>query len=453
MDMDIIAIPLPYQGHINPMLRFCGCLSARGLKVTLVLTHGVAKSMLSSLSGATVELISDGTDSGDPPRTFGEYVTRMRAAISEGVAGVIEKKKKSGCSAAGGGVVVYDSFMPWLMEVGRAGGLRVAAFFTQMASVCSIHYQNMLERKRDCRSSEGVCLPCLPVMDSGDLPSYSYFGDIAEEVAVFAGNQASNMHEADWCLFNTFDALEHEIVKHMGAKWAVKTVGPLVPTPSKRLMDVKRDRIDLFKLDNEVYIKWLDSREPKSVVYVSFGSLIVLSEEQMEEIAMGLAQSNKSFIWVVRESEESKLPKDFKSKTWEKGIILQWCHQVEVLSHHAITCFMTHCGWNSTIEALTLGVPMVGIPQHDDQLTNAKFMEDVWQVGIRIKTSETKLVTRHQISGSIKQVTEGAKANELQKNAAKWKRLAEEATSEGGSSDVNIRDFISHVAFDETNTK
>ncbi|CAH9067316.1 unnamed protein product [Cuscuta europaea] len=96
------------------------------------------------------------------------------------------------------------------MEVGRAGGLRVAAFFSQMAYVCSIHYQNMLEREREFKSSEAVCLSCLPVMDSGNLPSYSYFGDIAEEVAVFAGNQASNMHKADWCLFNTFDALEHE---------------------------------------------------------------------------------------------------------------------------------------------------------------------------------------------------------------------------------------------------
>ncbi|RAL48266.1 hypothetical protein DM860_005690 [Cuscuta australis] len=459
MDMDVIAIPLPFQGHINPMLRFCNCLSARGVKVTLLLTHSVAKSMQSSLSdhaAAAFEFISDGTDVGDPPRSFGEYVACMRAAVSNEVAGVLEKKKKSG---GGGGAVVYDSFMPWLVEVGRAAGFRVAAFFTQTASVCSIHcYHRRMaamlrggRRRAEQEEEEERVLrfPCLPEMDPGDLPSYSYFGEIAEEVAVFAGNQASNMHRADCLLFNTFDALEPEVVKLMATRWKVMTIGPLVPNPSKRLMHGKQDRIDLFKLDNEVYTKWLDNRESKSVVYVSFGSLVVLSKEQMGEIAMGLVDSNKYFMWIVRESEETKLPKDFKSKTSEKGVIVRWCPQVEVLSHHAVACFMTHCGWNSTLEALTLGVPMVGIPQHDDQQTNAKFIEDVWKVGVRIKVSETKIITRHQIRSSIKEATEGVRAEELWRNAAKWKRLAEEATSEGGSSDVNISNFISHMALVE----
>ncbi|VFQ75571.1 unnamed protein product [Cuscuta campestris] len=220
--MDVIAIPLPYQGQINPMLRLCNCLSARGVKVTLLLTHSVAKSMQSSLSdqaAAAVEFISDGTDVGDPPRSFGEYVACMRAAVSEDVTAVLEKKKKSG--GGGEGVVVYDSFMPWLVEVGRAAGFRVAAFFTQTASVCSIHCYHrrmaMLQggrRRAEQEEEERVLrFPCLPEMDSGDLPSYSYFGEIAEEVAVFAGNQASNMHQADCLLFNTFDALEPEVIK------------------------------------------------------------------------------------------------------------------------------------------------------------------------------------------------------------------------------------------------
>nr|GMD85375.1 UDP-glycosyltransferase 74E2-like [Ipomoea batatas] len=434
MDMetpDVIAVPFPFQGHLNPMLQLCCCLSARGLKVTLLLTHGVAKSMQFPLSHCRVELISDGTDAGEPPRTFQEYRTLLQAAVSEGVAAVIQKHQKA------------------KVLVGRAGGLRVASFFTQPAAVCAI-YHHMLRGtiKQHTASDSTLRLPSLPaIMEFADLPSFSYFGDISEEVTEFTINQAFNMPKADCFLINTFDSLEEQVVKWMAEKWAVKTIGPLVPTIDKTLKGGKHDRIDLFELDSESYLKWLDIREPKSVVYVSFGSVVVMSEEQMEEIAWGLAQSNKYFIWVVRESELVKLPKDFNFKTIEKGIIVKWCPQIEVLSHEAIACFMTHCGWNSTLEALCLGVPMVAMPNIADQPTNAKLIEDVWKVGIRVKVNEKGTVTRQEIQMCIKQVMEGEKANEFRRNVIKWKGLTEEATREGGSSDANIKDFIFQVAY------
>ncbi|XP_019175396.1 PREDICTED: UDP-glycosyltransferase 74E2-like [Ipomoea nil] len=446
MDMetgaDVIAVPFPFQGHLNPMLHFCSCLSARGLKVTLLLTHGVAKSMQFPLSHR-VELISDGTDVGDPPRTHQEYRTRLQAAVSEGVAAVIQKQKQKAK------VLVHDSIMPWLLEVGRTGGLRVASFFTEPAAVCGIYYHMLCGTlKQHTASDSTVRLPSFPaIMDFADLPSFSYFGDIAEEVKEFTINRAINMPKADCFLFNTFDSLEEQVVKWMAENWAVKTIGPLVPTIHKTLKGGKHDRIDLFELDSESYLKWLDIREPKSVVYVSFGSYVVMSEEQMEEIAWGLVQSNKYFIWIVRESELVKLPKDFKFKTFEKGIIVKWCSQVDVLLHRAVACFMTHCGWNSTLEALCLGVPMVGMPYLADQPTNAKLIEDVWKVGIRVKVNEKGIFTRQEIQICIKQVMEGEKANEFRRNVVKWKGLAEEATSEGGSSDVNIKDFIFQMAY------
>nr|GME07927.1 UDP-glycosyltransferase 74E2-like [Ipomoea batatas] len=365
----------------------------------------------------------------------------FQAAVSEGVAAVIQKQKAK--------VLVHDSIMSWLLEVGRAGGLRVASFFTQPAAVCAI-YHHMLRGtiKQHTASDSTLRLPSLPaIMEFADLPSFSYFGDISEEVTEFTINQAFNMPKADCFLINTFDSLEEQVVKWMAEKWAVKTIGPLVPTIDKTLKGGKHDRINLFELDSESYLKWLDIREPKSVVYVSFGSVVVMSQEQMEEIAWGLAQSNKYFIWVVRESELVKLPKEFNFKTTEKGIIVKWCPQVEVLSHEAVACFMTHCGWNSTLEALCLGVPMVAMPNIADQPTNAKLIEDVWKVGIRVKVNEKGTVTRQEIQMCIKQVMEGEKANEFRRNVIKWKGLTEEATSEGGSSDANIKDFIFQVAY------
>ncbi|XP_031107985.1 UDP glycosyltransferase 9-like [Ipomoea triloba] len=144
MDMempDVIAVPYPFQGHINPMLQFCSSLSARGVRVTLVLTHGVAKSMpQSTLSQPfhTVECISDGTDIATSPRNLEEN-SRFPGAVFEGVAAIIQNQKKASGGAATK-VLVHDAMMPWLLEVGRAGGLRVASLFTQPASLCAIYY-------------------------------------------------------------------------------------------------------------------------------------------------------------------------------------------------------------------------------------------------------------------------------------------------------------------------
>ncbi|CAH9083329.1 unnamed protein product [Cuscuta epithymum] len=433
MDMetpaDIIAVPFPYQGHTNPMLQFCRLLTAAGGRpnVTLVLTHDVAKSIhQSSLSQIihTLELISDGNGGGAQP-TFEEYRARVQAAVSEGVAAVIEKRKRAK-------LLVYDSMMPWLAEIGRARGLRVAALFTQSASVCSI-YHHMLQGRRV--GERVVSLPALPA--PMELPSFSLFGEIADEVEEFTLKQARNMGKADCLLFNTFHALEKEAVKWLSERWAIKTIGPLVPR--------SENNIDLFKSDQDC-MKWLDAREPSSVVYTSFGTVVVWSEHQMQEIAMGLAQSNKYFIWAVRDSEQSKLPKNFKPNTAQRGLILKWCPQVEVLSHKAVACFLTHCGWNSTLEALSLGVPVVAMPQMVDQPTNAKFIDDVWQVGVRVKVNEHDIVTRHEVNDRILEVMEGARADEIRRNAIKWKGLAGEALMVGGSSDVNIKNFISQLA-------
>ena len=164
----------------------------------------------------------------------------------------------------------------------------------------------------------------------------------------------------------------------------------------------------------------------------------------MEELALGLKRSNRYFLWVVRETEAKKLPTNFIEETTERGLVVSWCPQLEVLSHKAVGCFVTHCGWNSTLEALSLGVPMVTMPQWTDQTTNSKFVMDVWKVGIRVKVDDKGIVTREEIELCINEVM-GEKREELKRNAIKWKKLANEALDEGGSSDKNIDEFVEKI--------
>ncbi|KAG5589096.1 hypothetical protein H5410_039610 [Solanum commersonii] len=117
----------------------------------------------------------------------------------------------------------------------------------------------------------------------------------------------------------------------------------------------------------------------------------------MEELAWGLKNSN-NFLWVVRSTEESKLPKNFLEElTIEKGLVVSWCPQLQqVLEHESMGCFLMHCGWNSILEAISLGVPMVTIPQWTDQPTNAKLVKDVWKIGVRAKQDEKGIVRRER---------------------------------------------------------
>ncbi|CAA7059289.1 unnamed protein product [Microthlaspi erraticum] len=158
----------------------------------------------------------------------------------------------------------------------------------------------------------------------------------------------------------------------------------------------------------------------------------------MEELASAI--SNFSFLWVVRSSEEEKLPSGFlETVDKDKSLVLKWSPQLEVLANKAIGCFMTHCGWNSTMEALTFGVPMVAMPQWTDQPMNAKYIQDVWKVGVRVKVEkESGIAKREEIEFSIKEVMEGKKSKEMKKNAEKWRDLAVKSLSEGGSTDINI---------------
>ncbi|KAI3443947.1 hypothetical protein Pfo_000612 [Paulownia fortunei] len=205
----------------------------------------------------------------------------------------------------------------------------------------------------------------------------------------------------------------------------------------KRLPDDKEYGLSIFKPTTDACMKWLDERTSKSVVYVSFGSMAELQAEQMEELAQALKLSDKYFLWVVRATEESKLPKDFSAEATEKGLVVSWCPQLEVLAHKAIGCFVTHCGWNSTLEALGLGVPMVAM---HGRATKARTQNLSWMFG----KWEPGIARQAEIVRCIKHVMEDEGGEDMRKSAKTWKIMAREAVDVGGTSDQNIEELLIH---------
>ncbi|XVE75106.1 hypothetical protein DITRI_Ditri12bG0070300 [Diplodiscus trichospermus] len=442
----LVVLPYPSQGHINPLLQFAKRLASKGVKATLATTSYTVNSISAAHIG--VEPISDGFDEGgfSQAGNVDFYLKSFRDNGSRTLSELIQKFIHSGTPV---NCVVYDSFLPWALDVAKQHGIHGAAFFTNSATVCNIfsHIQRGLLSLPLTPEKTPLKLPGLPPLNLRDLPTFLRFPDSYPAYLTMKLSQFSNLNEADWIFDNTFEDLEGKETRGASELWPAKLIGPVVPSAylDERIKGDRGYGSSLWKPLSEECMEWLETKPSQSVVYVSFGSMVSLSEEQMEEIAQGLKESNLHFLWVVRDSEQKKLPKWFLDLTKEKGMVVTWCNQLEMLAHAAVGCFVTHCGWNSTLEGLSLGVPMVGMPKWTDQLTDAKFVEEIWEIGVRAKEDEEGVVRKEEMMKCLKQVMEGEKSKVIKKNAKKWRESAKKATSEGGSSDECINEFVEQL--------
>ncbi|XP_022963549.1 UDP-glycosyltransferase 74F2-like [Cucurbita moschata] len=441
----VLVIPYPSQGHVNPMLQFSNTLSSKGIHTTVALTTFIFNTFKpSTTTSFEWDTISDGFDDAGfaAARTIDDYLFQIKTNGTKTLIDLIRRRQSSNHPIHG---VVYDSFMPWALDVAKGFGLMVAAFFTQPCSVNFIYYCSHVGLLS--LPSSPVTIPGLPPLQLQDLPSFFSAPDCYPQYFQLVLNQWSNTEGADWILVNSIHEFEAEEGHELSKFGPTLTIGPTIPSfylgnPNE---NDKKYELDLFKVEaDEAYLTrtWLETKPNGSVVYVSFGSMANLSITQMAEFASGLVESNYYFIWVIRASEEAKLPKGFAP---EKGLTLKWCSQLEVLSNKAIGCFFTHCGWNSTLEALCLGVPMLAMPQWTDQPTIAKYVKDVWKVGVRVKVGEDGIVRKDEIKACLRTVMEGDRAIEFKQNALKWKQLGLEALQQGGSSMKNIDQLVSSL--------
>ncbi|KAK7307196.1 hypothetical protein VNO77_40028 [Canavalia gladiata] len=455
-NVHVLVLPYPAQGHINPLVQFAKRLASKGVKATVVTTHYTVNSI--TAPNISVEPISDGFDEAGFAQTNNNvdlFLTSFRINGSRTLSQLVEKYQQTTTPVT---CIVYDSFFPWVLVVAKQRGIFGAAFFTNSAAVCNIF----------CRIHHGLIhlpvnmedlplvVPGIPPLNSRDLPTFVRFPQSYPAYLAMKLSQFSNLSKADWKFINTFEAIESEVVvKGLTEVFPATLIGPMVPSAylDGRIKGDKGYGASLWKPLSEECSKWLEAKEPKSVVYMSFGSMVSLTAEQMEEVAWGLKESGVSFLWVLRESEQSKLPNGYRDLVKDKGLIVTWCNQLELLAHQATGCFVTHCGWNSTLETLSLGVPVVCLPQWTDQLPDAKYLEEIWKVGVWPKEDEKGVVRKQEFVKSLKIVMEGERSQEIRNNAAKWKKLAKEAVDEGGNSDKHINDFVTYLMNADQNGK
>ncbi|KAK4270074.1 hypothetical protein QN277_023157 [Acacia crassicarpa] len=449
-----LVVAYPAQGHINPMVQFCKRLAYHKVKATLVTALSFWKTVTTELTSdfnISVETISDGYDDGvdeEASRNPKNYVQRFWQVGPQSLSELIERLSGSGFPVD---CVVYDSFLHWSLDVAKKFGLVGAAFLTQTCAVNSIYFhlhQGILKLPIDKETK--ILLPGVTELEPLDLPTFLFLQDgMHLHYWDFLVDPFDTIGKADWMLSNSVYELEPEVADWMKKKWPMmRTIGPTVPSMflDKRIPNDNDYGISMFNPNDDLCMNWLNNKPKASVVYVSFGSLATYSEEHMQELAWGLIDADTFFLWVVRASEEAKLPKNIIETLSKKGLIVTWCPQLKVLAHEAVGCFITHCGWNSTLEALCLGVPMIGVPYWSDQTTNLKYIVDVWKVGLRAQMDEKGILRRETVKDCIKEIMEGEKGKEMKNNAIKWRNLIKNSIDDGGSSDQNIAEFVTAIS-------
>ncbi|KAK9062513.1 hypothetical protein SSX86_019700 [Deinandra increscens subsp. villosa] len=452
-----LLLTFPAQGHINPSFQFAKRLIGLGVKVTFATTVSAYNKI--TKAGRTPDsfnfaVFSDGFDEGYKPMVDDTtiYITQLRTRGTQSLKQTILSNAENGTPVT---CLVYTLLLPWAGEVARELNLPSALLWIQPASVLRVYYYffNGYDKLIGDDSSDpswSIELPGLPSLKSRDLPSFCQTSNTYNFALPLFKEQFEILDREDnpTILVNTFDELEEEALKEVEGKLKLIGVGPLIPSAFLDGKDPSDKSFggDLFEA-SKGYVEWMNSKPEGSIVYISFGSIIMLSRGQKEEMARGLLECGRPFLWVIRDkvgekTEDEEEDASFMEKVEQLGLIVPWCSQLEVLSHPSLGCFVTHCGWNSTLESIACGVPVVAFPHWTDQSTNAKLLEDVWGTGTRVNANEDGVVEGKEIRRCIEMVMGEDEGVRMREKAKKWKGVAREVMKEGGSSYKNLKAFV-----------
>ncbi|CAH8317172.1 unnamed protein product [Eruca vesicaria subsp. sativa] len=458
----VMLVSFPGQGHINPLLRLGKLLASKGLLVTFVTTeepHGKKMRQANDIQDGLLkpvglgflrfEFFDDGftPDDFESKHTSGALFTLLEVAgkreIKNLVERYVEKKQPVRC-------LINNAFVPWVGEMAEELQIPSAVLWVQSCACLTAYYyyQNQLVNFPTKTEPEtNVEVPFMPlVLKHDEIPSFLHPSCRFSVFKNLILQQTKRLPKTFSVLIDTFEELEKDIIDHMSQlcpEVIINPIGPLFMMAKTTSSDIKGD----ISGSLNQCMEWLDSKEPSSIVYISFGTAVHLQQEQIDEIAQGLLSSGLSFLWVVRPPMKglSLAPHVLPPELEERGMFVEWCPQERVLAHPAVACFLSHCGWNSTVEALSSGVPIVCLPQWGDQVTNAVYVVDVFKAGVRLGRGEVgdeKIVSREVVEEKLLEATVGEKAVELRENALRWKKEAEVSMGCGGSSDRNFGEFV-----------
>ncbi|XP_040998898.1 UDP-glycosyltransferase 90A1-like [Juglans microcarpa x Juglans regia] len=469
--LHLVIFPYMAQGHTIPLLDISKAFAIRGLKVVIITTPSNAPFIVSETSNhpnislsiipfPRVPELPEGRDENiaDLPSmallSTSVEATKKRKQPFEGLLiDMIADGHPPVC-------VISDFFLSWTLDSCRSFGIpRIVSHGMGALSMAIFKSLTLLPlRTKPSSELDPIELPILTLpftLKKADIPEGLLDSDPNDPFARIIVETGQADINSWGVLVNSFEELEGD---HVGAfesfyfnNAKAYCLGPFF-LYNELIQEVKAKKV---QMQSNSYIKWLEKQagsDGRTVIYVSFGTQAHLSEDQLDEIA-GLEMAEHPFMWVVR-SRTWAAPEGWKERVKEKGLVLHdWADQRSILSHPAIGGFLSHCGWNSMLESISMGVPLLAWPMLgvSEQELNAKFIVSGWGAGLMIPHrgdcgEKIMAVGRDVICDRVKELMGGGKGRKAREKAQALGRMARGAVEKGGSSDMKLDQLIDQLS-------
>ncbi|GMI65799.1 hypothetical protein like AT2G36780 [Hibiscus trionum] len=477
-ELHFVLIPLMSPGHLLPMTDMARLLATHGVTVSIVTTplntprfttvidravaSGLRIRLLHLHFPATEFGLPEGCENMDqlPSRDLIKNFFMAAAELQKRFEELFnELKPRPSC-------IVSGKNLPWTVQTAKKFNIP-RIFFDGMGcfSFACTHNLELSNTHESVSKSEFFVIPGLPheiKLKKSQLPENLSQG--SNDLKNVRDNIRATEQISDGIVVNTFEELETEYVKEfkrVKGDDKVYCIGPL--SAVNKLSSDKAERgSNRCRLDAKLK-PWLDAKEPGSVIYACLGSISGLTKRQLVELGLGLESSEKPFIWVIRENHKSNelenwiSEENFEDRVGERGLIIRgWSPQLWILSHPAIGAFLTHCGWNSTTEAVSAGVPIIACPLFAEQFINERLVVDVLGIGVSVGVEAAVtwgleeefglLMKRERVKSAIEEVMEENDAgDERRRRAKRLGKIANKSIEEGGSSYRDMEMLIQFV--------
>lgn len=472
---NIVLFPFMAQGHLNPFIGLANLLAFRYPSLTLTIVSTPANVLhLRTIFSAKpsfrfAELPFNSSENGLPPdieharflpRQYVAHFNHAAMSLQPSFHRLIESMSKSnGCDHPPLLAIVSDMFLAWSVDVARAFGVYHAVFYATGPYGMSIFKSLWTHTNLFTTDDEEITLPDLPHITI----HRSQVSDKMKSAAIdpnhlsisFLRRMFELWRLTDACLWNTAAAIERQSLNDWSRSsgqicWAV---GPLNLAAPRRTSP-----------PSNPLSRWLDQQKASSVVYISFGSQNSIGRRQMVELACGLEASGRPFVWAIRPPIESFsdasaaaktdpeqwdltqcLPEGFEERIREseQGLLMRgWAPQLDILGHVATGAFISHFGWNSVMEALSCGVPLIGWPLNSDQFYNSKLVAEELGACIEIARGDEAMIAEADVVRILEEAIDGEKGKEMRVRAQALKEELKKTMEDGGESILALEEFV-----------
>ncbi|KAH6828715.1 hypothetical protein C2S53_018064 [Perilla frutescens var. hirtella] len=461
-EVAVVAVSFPAQSHLNSLLHLCRRISTYNLPIYYVgaathilqakaRIHGCDPSAIANLhfhefpTPPFPKISTDSNSSGKFPSHLLPMFMEILPRFHEPLLTLV--KKLSAENDIKKVVIVFDALMTSVVHDIHQSFPNVECYsFQSIPAFFMYSFFWEATGKREILPADAA-----EIMEQ--LPSME--GCFSLEFQKFTESQRRDGNFHSGAIYNTsrimeglyLDLVEKSRMFGPDKHWAL---GPLSAVFEHEKADSKSP---------SECLEWLDKQPPNSVIFVSFGTTCSFSDEEVKELALGLERSEQRFVWVLRDADtgdifegevrRAELPQGFEERVRERGIVVrEWAPQLQILEHCATGGFLSHCGWNSCLESISLGVPIAAWPMHSDQPRNAVLITKVLKVGVEVRdwARREEVVSSVMVEEGVRRLMASAEGEEMRRRVAELADSLKQSMVEGGAGRLEMDSFVDHIA-------